>query len=148
MANFSVNYIEKTKRELALELLKVIGVHSFDEKRYITYKDLQCEKTLERIQEMIPALKTVFQITKNRCLSLNSWRKSKHPGVNLIRQILKEIGYKLSLINEFQGNKVGDNDELKKIYNTKYIIVPVDMPISCINTGDILPANIDELLDE
>ena len=73
---------------------------------------------------MIPALKTVFQISKNRCLSINSWQKSKHPGVNLLRQILKEVGYKLSLINEFQGTVCVENGNKKKIYNTKYIIIP------------------------
>lgn len=124
MCSFSENYINETKKKLALEVLKLVGINSFDEKKYIIYNDLQSEKTLEKIRNMIPALKTVFQISKNRCLSINSWHKSKHPGVNLLRQILKEVGYKLSLINEFQGTICSENGNKKKIYNTKYIIIP------------------------
>ena len=73
------------------------------------------------------SFKNRFQISKNRCLSANSWNKSKHPGVNLYRQVLRDVGYKLSLINEFQGTMASNDidSEAKKIYNTKYIIVPV-----------------------
>ena len=124
MYSFSEKYITDTKKKLALEVLKLVGINSFDEKKYIIYNDLQSPETLEKIRNMIPALKTVFQISKNRCLSINSWQKSKHPGVNLLRQILKEVGYKLSLINEFQGTVCVENGNKKKIYNTKYIIIP------------------------
>ena len=127
-SSFSDCYIQSKKKELALELLRLVGINDFEEKKYITYKDLQCKNNLEQMQEMIPALRTVFQISKNRCLSVSSWNKSKHPGVNLYRQVLRDVGYKLSLINEFQGTITSsDADvEAKKIYNTKYIIVPVN----------------------
>ncbi len=124
MYSFSEKYINETKEKLALEVLKLVGINNFDEKKYIIYNDLQSPETLEKIKNMIPALKTVFQISKNRCLSINSWQKSKHPGVNLLRQILKEVGYKLSLINEFQGTVCAENGNKKKVYNTKYIIIP------------------------
>ena len=136
ISSFSDTYIQSKKKELALELLRLVGINDFEEKKYITYKDLQCDKNLQKMQEMIPALRTVFQISKNRCLSHSSWNKSKHPGVNLLRQVLRDVGYKLSLINEFQGSLNGneiDNDT-KKIYNTKYIIVAVsDDPIDIDN---------------
>jgi hypothetical protein len=117
--DFSKAYIFEKKKELALELLKLLGISSFNEQKYITYSDLQNPLILKKFKMMFPALKTVFKVSKIRALNINSWNKCKHPGVNLLRQILKDIGYKLHLINEYQGNRHG-----KKTYNTKYIIIP------------------------
>jgi hypothetical protein len=117
--DFSKAYIFEKKKELALELLKLLGISSFNEQKYITYSDLQSPLVLKKFKMMFPALKTVFKVSKIRALNINSWNKCKHPGVNLLRQILKDIGYKLHLINEYQGNRHG-----KKTYNTKYIIIP------------------------
>lgn len=119
---FSENYVREKKEELALGILKLFNINSFDEKSYINFSDLNDPNVLKKLKEMVPALRTVFQISKNRSLSSTSWDKSKHPGLNLLRQILKEIGYRLTLINEFKGT-VEIEDKKKKIYNTKYIIV-------------------------
>lgn len=120
--SFSENYVREKKEELALGILKLFNINSFDEKSYINFSDLNDPNILKSMKDMIPALRTVFQISKNRSLSSTSWDKSKHPGLNLMRQILKEIGYKLTLINEFKGT-IEFEDKKKKIYNTKYIIV-------------------------
>ena len=117
--DFSKAYIFEKKKELACELLKLLGISCFNEQKYITYSDLQNPLILKKFKMMFPALKTVFKVSKIRALNINSWNKCKHPGVNLLRQILKDIGYKLHLINEYQGNRHG-----KKTYNTKYIIIP------------------------
>jgi len=116
--DFSKQYIEDIKKDLALQLLKLLGISSFNEQKYITYSDLQNPMVLKKFKMMFPALKTVFKVSKIRALNINSWNRCKHPGVNLLRQILKDIGYKLHLINEYQGNRNG-----KKAYNTKYIII-------------------------
>jgi hypothetical protein len=117
--DFSKSYIFDKKKELAIELLKLLGISTFNEQKYITYSDLQNPLILKKFKMMFPALKTVFKVSKIRALNINSWNKCKHPGVNLLRQILKDIGFKLHLINEYQGNRNG-----KKSYNTKYIIIP------------------------
>lgn len=117
--DFSKAYIFEKKKELAVELLKLLGISTFNEQKYITYSDLQNPLILKKFKMMFPALKTVFKVSRIRALNINSWNKCKHPGVNLLRQILKDIGYKLHLINEYQGNRHG-----KKTYNTKYIIIP------------------------
>jgi hypothetical protein len=122
IVDFSKKYISEIKKDLALELLKLLGISSFTEQKYITYCDLQNPMVLKKFKMMFPALKTVFKVSKIRALNINSWNRCKHPGVNLLRQILKDIGYKLHLINEYQGNKNG-----KKAYNTKYIILSDDI---------------------
>lgn len=127
--SFSDKYIKDKKEELALNLLELFGISSFDEKKCIDFEDLNDPDTLEKIKEMVPALKTAFKISRNRSLSANSWAKSKHPGLNLLRQILKETGYRLNLINDFKGTiKISKNDveKNKKVYRTKYIIVKND----------------------
>lgn len=125
--DFSKQYIFDMKKDLALQLLKLLGISSFNEQKYITYSDLQNPMVLKKFKMMFPALKTVFKVSKIRALNINSWNRCKHPGVNLLRQILKDIGYKLHLINEYQGNRNG-----KKAYNTKYIIIAgiVDSPFT------------------
>ena len=45
-SSFSDCYIQSKKKELALELLRLVGINDFEEK-YITYKDLQCKNNLE-----------------------------------------------------------------------------------------------------
>ena len=125
-SNFSENYVMEKKKELAMNLLSLFNITNLEEKKCINFNDLNDKDNLINMKEMIPALKTVFQISKNRSLSISSWDRTKHPGVNLVRQILKEINYKLMLINEFQGTYVED-DNTKKIYNTKYMIVPLDI---------------------
>ena len=126
-SNFSENYVMEKKTELAMQLLLLFNITSLEEKKCINFNELNDENNLIKMKEMIPALKTVFQISKNRSLSISSWDRTKHPGVNLVRQILKEIGYKLMLINEFQGTYVEEDNNTKKVYNTKYMIVPLDI---------------------
>lgn len=132
--DFSQQYIFDLKKDLALQLLKLLGITSFTDQKYITYSDLQNTMILKKFKLMFPALKTVFKVSKIRALNINSWNKCKHPGVNLLRQILKDIGYKLHLINEYQGNRNG-----KKSYNTKYIIIAGNIDVQ--NTPKTLPPN-------
>jgi hypothetical protein len=125
--SFSDKYIMEKREELVLQVLALFGINNFIEKQYISFADLNDREILSQLRNMIPALRTVFQIARNRALSYTSWDSSKHPGLNLLRQILKEIGYKLSIINEFRGT-LEIKDKKKKIYNTKYIIVKLDEP--------------------
>lgn len=134
--DFSKAYIFEKKKELGCELLKLLGISTFNEQKYITYSDLQNPLILKKFKMMFPALKTVFKVSKIRALNINSWNKCKHPGVNLLRQILKDIGYKLHLINEYQGNRNG-----KKAYNTKYIIIPYSPNSNSIITPKHIPLN-------
>lgn len=134
--DFSKAYIFEKKKELAVELLKLLGISTFNEQKYITYSDLQNPLILKKFKMMFPALKTVFKVSRIRALNINSWNKCKHPGVNLLRQILKDIGYKLHLINEYQGNRHG-----KKTYNTKYIIIPYSPNSPYAFTPKTIPLN-------
>jgi len=134
ITDFSKKYISDIKKDLALELLKLLGISSFQEQKYITYTDLQNPMVLKKFRMMFPALKTVFKVSSIRALNINSWNRCKHPGVNLLRQILKDIGYKLHLINEYQGNKNG-----KKSYNTKYIIISSCNKIGTPFTPKLMP---------
>jgi hypothetical protein len=132
--DFSKQYILDMKKDLALQLLKLLGITSFTDQKYITYSDLQNPIVLKKFKLMFPALKTVFKVSKIRALNIHSWNRCKHPGVNLLRQILKDIGYKLHLINEYQGNRNG-----KKAYNTKYIIIAGNIEVNM--TPKTLPPN-------
>ena len=53
ISSFSDTYIQSKKKELALELLRLVGINDFEEKKYITYKDLQCDKNLQKMQEIL-----------------------------------------------------------------------------------------------
>ena len=63
---FSENYVMEKKTELAMQLLLLFNITSLEEKKCINFNELNDENNLIKMKEMIPALKTVFQISKNR----------------------------------------------------------------------------------
>ena len=67
--NFSEDYIYKTKRDLALKILNLVGINGFDDKKYILYETLLQPELLNKLKAMIPALKTVYKVSHIRCLN-------------------------------------------------------------------------------
>ena len=61
--NFSEDYIYKTKRDLALKILNLVGINGFDDKKYILYETLLQPELLNKLKAMIPALKTVYKVS-------------------------------------------------------------------------------------
>ena len=86
-------YIEKKKKEIVNDLIHLIGFKSLDDSGYVTYDDIQNDNIAEEMEKMLPALRTVFKTYTIRSISRK--HKDKRFCLNILRQVLKDINYKL-----------------------------------------------------
>lgn len=89
------NYIRDKKRELVLDLINFIGYTSFTDACYIKFTDIQNEKVSTYINNMLDALKTVFKTYSIRSMARKN--KDKRFCLNILRQLLQDIGYTLKM---------------------------------------------------
>ncbi|SVC58659.1 uncharacterized protein METZ01_LOCUS311513 [marine metagenome] len=89
------NYIIDKKHELVLDLIKFIGYTSFSDTSYIKFTDIQNEKVSIYINNMLDALKTVFKTYSIRSMARKN--KDKRFCLNILRQLLQDIGYTLKM---------------------------------------------------
>jgi hypothetical protein len=89
------NYIIDKKYELVLDLIKFIGYTSFSDTSYIKFTDIQNEKVSIYINNMLDALKTVFKTYSIRSMARKN--KDKRFCLNILRQLLQDIGYTLKM---------------------------------------------------
>jgi len=89
------NYIIYKKHELVLDLIKFIGYTSFSDTSYIKFTDIQNEKVSIYINNMLDALKTVFKTYSIRSMARKN--KDKRFCLNILRQLLQDIGYTLKM---------------------------------------------------
>jgi len=108
-------YIEKRKLEMVTDLICLIGFNSLDESGYVTYDAIQNDIIAEKMEKMLPALRTVFKTYTIRSISRK--HKDKRFCLNILRQILKDINYKL----ETKTYPLIRNDIITS--STKYCIV-------------------------
>lgn len=108
-------YIERTKLEMVNDVIHFIGFKSLDDSGYVTYNDIQNENIAEEMEKMLPALRTVFKTYTIRSISRK--HKDKRFCLNILRQILKDINYKL----ETKTYPLIRNDIITS--STKYCII-------------------------
>ncbi len=87
------NYVLEKKYELINDLLREIGYKSLKDQRFISFKSIQNRKMELFIESMIPALKTVFKSYDIRSITRKG--KDRRFCLNILRQLLKNIDYKL-----------------------------------------------------
>ena len=87
------NYVLEKKHELINDLLREIGYKSLKDQRFISFKSIQNLKMEQFIESMIPALKTVFKSYDIRSITRKG--KDRRFCLNILRQLLKNIDYKL-----------------------------------------------------
>jgi len=93
---FDRNYVKNKKMELLNALIQTIGFTSLECSNYLSFNQIQNEEMEEKIIEMLPALRTVFQTYHIR--SITHSRSDKRFVLNLLRQILKHMDYILETI--------------------------------------------------
>jgi hypothetical protein len=89
------NYIIDKKKELVLDLINFIGYNSFIDISYIKFTDIQNERVSIYINNMLDALKTVFKTYSIRSMARKN--KDKRFCLNILRQLLQDIGYTLKM---------------------------------------------------
>lgn len=117
MANIFDNYIFNKKYEMLDILIKTIGFTNLTGSNFLSFHEIQTKENEDKILKMLPALRTVYKTYHIR--SITHRRNDKRFVLNLLRQILKHMGYQL----ESKTYHLQKNGSLTS--STKYRIVQV-----------------------
>ena len=104
--------------QLFSKLCKIININSSNPIGIaIPFDKLQDDNIIKKLYDIQDKLKDVFPSSKLTSLHTNAIKKQSFPGVNIVRQIFKEMGYKLRPVNTSEGY-IGK----KKILRREYFI--------------------------
>ena len=107
----------KIKEQLINKIFLILGLTKNFTKQEIESETLTRPSVIKKLYGLQKDLKKVFSSDKLTALHKTALKK-QFPGVNLVRQILKELGYHLKPIVRSDGY-IGN----KKIVKRTYIIV-------------------------
>ena len=103
--------------ELFSKLCKIININSSNPIGIaIPFDKLQDDNIIKKLYDIQDKLKDVFPSSKLTSLHTNAIKKQSFPGVNIVRQIFKEMGYKLRPVNTSEGY-IGKKKILRREYH-------------------------------
>ena len=103
--------------DLFSKLCKIINIDSSNPiGNDIPFEKLQDDNVIRKLYDIQEKLKDVFPSSKLTALHTNALKKQSFPGVNIVRQIFKEMGYKLRPINTSEGY-IGKKKILRRVYH-------------------------------
>jgi hypothetical protein len=103
--------------DLFSKLCKIINIDSANPLgNDIPFEKLQDDNVIKKLYDIQEKLKDAFPSSKLTALHTNALKKQSFPGVNIVRQIFKEMGYKLRPINTSEGY-VGRKKILRRVYH-------------------------------
>jgi len=112
---------EKKKKEIVInKLFSIVGLSSNFVNEEIPFEKITDPKIVKKLYQHQKELKKYFSSDKLTSLHQDALEKQEFPGVNLVRQILKELGYKLKPIVKSNGY-LGK----KKLVKRTYKIIPL-----------------------
>jgi hypothetical protein len=110
--------VNELQLKLFSKLCKIINVNSNNPIGIsIPFDKLQNDNVIRQLYDIQDKLKDAFPSSKLTSLHTNAIKKQSFPGVNIVRQIFKEMGYKLRPVNTSEGY-IGK----KKILRREYFI--------------------------
>jgi hypothetical protein len=103
--------------QLFAKLCKIININSSNPIGIaIPFDKLQNENVIRQLYDIQDKLRNVFPSSKLTSLHTNAIKKQSFPGVNIVRQIFKEMGYKLRPVNTSEGY-IGKKKILRREYH-------------------------------
>lgn len=103
--------------DLFSKLCKIININSANPIGIdIPFEKLQDDNVIKKLYDIQEKLKDAFPSSKLTALHNNALKKQSFPGVNIVRQIFKEMGYKLRPINTSEGY-IGKKKILRRVYH-------------------------------
>ena len=111
--------IKATELQMQLfsKLCKIININSSNPIGIaIPFDKLQDDNIIKKLYDIQDKLKDVFPSSKLTSLHTNAIKKQSFPGVNIVRQIFKEMGYKLRPVNTSEGY-IGKKKILRREYH-------------------------------
>lgn len=112
--------ILEKQRFLFSQICKIIGISGNPIGQAISFDKLNDPSTIKDLFAIQEALKDAFPSSKLTSLHSNAIDKQSFPGVNIVRQIFKEMGLKLKPHNYSEGY-LGK----KKLLRREYNIIPI-----------------------
>ena len=101
------NVQKKYKILFLKELKSILNIRKL-EKEIISFESLTDPMVVKKLQKNAKKWKNIFSSSKLTSLHSNATDKQSFPGVNIVRQILRELGYKMIPIvksNGYHGKK-------------------------------------------
>jgi hypothetical protein len=109
--------VNELQLQLFSKLCKIININSGNPIGIaIPFDKLQNENVIRQLYDIQDKLKDVFPSSKLTSLHTNAIKKQSFPGVNIVRQIFKEMGYKLRPVNTSEGY-IGKKKILRREYH-------------------------------
>lgn len=113
--------IEKTEKiEKILEILKLCSINVTninDLEGFIIERDsLLSDDKYEEIQKYIPSLKIFFSSSTLTALQSNACINQKWPVINIVRQLLKNINFKLTPLRKCDGYTINKKKKYKRYF--------------------------------
>ena len=124
------NYIRTQQQKLLETFVKVCGFKGLDDPEYVPYKIIQNNATQDKVVKLLPALRTVFQTYNVR--SITNKRHDKRLVLNLLRQLLKHMGYRL----DTRTYHLINNGRITSSSKYRIIKLPVDEVRAIDRQGD------------
>jgi len=97
------NLLEEKQRRFFHKICKIIGIHGQPHGKVIPFEKLDDPYVIKELYEMQQMMKEVFPSSKLTALHKNAQKKQSFPGVNMVRQIFKEMGYRLKPVTYSEG---------------------------------------------
>lgn len=109
--------IEEKQRYFFNRICNIINVHGQPHGKSIPFDTLNNPHVIGELYNLQDKLREAFPSSRLTSLHSTAIKKQSFPGVNIVRQIFKEMGYKLKPINISEGY-LGS----KKLLRREYII--------------------------
>jgi len=98
-----IHDVEEKQRKFFNKICKIIGIHGQPHGKIIPFEKLDDPCVVKELFEMQSLMKEVFPSSKLTALHSNAMKKQTFPGVNMVRQIFKEMGYRMKPITYSEG---------------------------------------------
>ena len=104
------------KKEKILEILRLCSINVANindlEGVVIERDSLLCHDKYKEIQNYIPSLKIFFSSSTLTSLQSNACNNQKWPVINIVRQLLKNINFKLTPIRKCDGYTINSKKKI------------------------------------
>lgn len=129
-----MDLIEEYKQDLLNRLLDIIGVNRESLPIAVTAETFIEPSVTMKFRRLIPAIRKFYSSDKNTALHANAFNKQKNPGLNLVRQILREHGYEVK--TQIRDSSAGPKQKFYVIKRPDQSLVG-PLPISQVNKDKV-----------
>jgi hypothetical protein len=116
----SLNKKESIRRKYFARICEIIGINKDPIGSSISFDKLNNPHTIKELYKIQFDLRIVFPSDKLTSLHSCAIKKQIFPGVNIVRQIFKEMGFKLKPVNHSDGY-LGNKKLLRREYYVQKI---------------------------